>query len=84
MAGLSTCDCAAALAAIGRTARPNNFAGLGRPHFQSLSLAGNVATVTTSVSAPHDLIAHCSFSVIRENDGWKLDKAASLQFSPPS
>jgi hypothetical protein len=83
-AGLSTRNCATALAAIERSVGPSSFAGLGHPHFQSVTLSDNTATVTISVLTPRNRIAHSTFSVIREPDRWKVDKAASLQFSSAS
>jgi hypothetical protein len=73
--------CAAALAAITRRA-PSAFASLGAPQFHSVRINGDSATVAITSTAPGGQLAHSTFTVEHQGDGWKVDRAASLTFSP--
>jgi len=80
--GVSTSDCVLALRAVERASGPSNYSQLGIPQFTRVAVSGNTATVAITVTAPHGLIAHSTFSVVRDGAGWKVDRASSLQFSP--
>jgi hypothetical protein len=82
IAGPASRTCAASLTVIARTTGSSGFAGLGSPTFTRISIAAATARVSVQTRAPHAQIAHITFTVVRQDNGWKVDRASSLVFSP--
>jgi hypothetical protein len=79
--GPRSSDCPGALRAVEQASGPSNFATLGAPQFQSVTISGEKATVALAAAAPAGQIAHSTFSMVREASGWRVGQASSLRFS---